>query len=107
VNNPKYPDIARDYATTFARLKALRADVFLAPHADAYRLESKLRRRGNGPNPFIDPQEFPAFVAQAEEGFSGNCGRNNPPRRKLAGPINFSHLPAPGVFVESLREGGS
>jgi len=67
-----------------------------APHADAYRLESKLRRRGNGPNPFIDPQEFPAFVAQAEEGFSGNCGRNNPPRRKLAGPINFSICPLRG-----------
>jgi metallo-beta-lactamase class B len=69
VNNAKYPEIARDYAATFRKLKALPCDVFLAPHASFFGLEEKARKAGHGPNPFVDPKSFPDYVARAEQNF--------------------------------------
>lgn len=61
-----YPDIARDYKASFARLDKMRADVFLAPHGDQFGLEGKLARMKPGaPNPFIDPGELPRFLIQS------------------------------------------
>jgi metallo-beta-lactamase class B len=65
-NNPRYPDIARDYAATFRKLKALPCDVFLAPHATFFGLEEKARRVGEGVNPFVDAKAFHDFVNKAE-----------------------------------------
>ena len=71
VNNPKYPNIVQDYLATFAKLKALPCDVFLAPHAGFFNLAEKMRRveLGEKPNPFIVPGEFTAFLQKAEEAF--------------------------------------
>ena len=69
VNNPKYPDIARDYAATFRKLKALPCDVFLAPHASFFGLEDKARRVTEGANPFVDPKAFSEYISKAEENF--------------------------------------
>jgi metallo-beta-lactamase class B len=71
VNNPKYPDIARDYAATFRKLKALPCDVFLAPHASFFGLEDKARRVAEGadPNPFVDPKAFSEYINNAEQNF--------------------------------------
>lgn len=66
VNNSRYPDIARDYAATFRKLKALPCDVFLAPHASFFGLEEKARQVGKGINPFIDAKAFREFVNKAE-----------------------------------------
>ena len=69
VNNSKYPEIARDYAATFRKLKALPCDVFLAPHASFFGLEEKAREVGSGKNPFVDANAFRKYVASAEENF--------------------------------------
>jgi metallo-beta-lactamase class B len=69
VNNSKYPQIARDYAATFRKLKALPCDVFLAPHASFFGLEEKARRAGHGANPFVDATAFQEFVTKAEQAF--------------------------------------
>ncbi len=69
VNNSKYPEIARDYAATFRKLKALPCDVFLAPHASFFGLEEKARRIGHGMNPFVDGKAFQEFVTKAEQTF--------------------------------------
>jgi metallo-beta-lactamase class B len=69
VNNSKYPEIARDYAATFRKLKALPCDVFLAPHASFFGLEEKARRVGQGMNPFIEANAFQEFVTKAEQTF--------------------------------------
>jgi metallo-beta-lactamase class B len=66
VNNSRYPDIARDYAATFRKLKELPCDVFLAPHASFFGLEEKARHVGEGANPFIDAKAFREFVNNAE-----------------------------------------
>jgi metallo-beta-lactamase class B len=69
VNNPKYPEIARDYATTFRKLKALPCDVFLAPHASFFGLEEKALHAGEEANPFVDAKAFREFVTKAEQNF--------------------------------------
>jgi len=69
VNNSKYPEIARDYAATFRKLKALPCDVFLAPHASFFGLEEKAREVGTGKNPFVDAKAFEKYVVIAEQNF--------------------------------------
>jgi len=69
VNNAKYPEIARDYAATFRKLKALPCDVFLAPHASFFGLEEKAQQVGAGKNPFVDAKAFQKYIATAEQNF--------------------------------------
>jgi metallo-beta-lactamase class B len=69
VNNAKYPEIGRDYAATFRKLKTLPCDVFLAPHASFFGLEEKAREVGAGKNPFVDAKAFQKYVATAEQNF--------------------------------------
>jgi metallo-beta-lactamase class B len=68
-NNPKYPKIAEDYATTFRVLKSLPCDVFLAPHAGFYNGLGKAEklRAGAKENPFVDPQGYREFVSRREK----------------------------------------
>lgn len=53
VNNPKYPNIAADYARTFRVQKELACDVFLAGHGSQYGLAEKYK-----PGQAYDPQRF-------------------------------------------------
>ena len=71
VNNLKYLQIAGDYAATFAKLKSLPCDVFLAPHGGFFDLAGKRERmiKGETSNPFIDNQSYRAFIRQSEEAF--------------------------------------
>jgi metallo-beta-lactamase class B len=70
VNNLKYPEIAADYQRSFARLRRLPCDVFLAPHGGFFHLEEKRARLGKGgANPFVDSTEFSAFLDDSERDF--------------------------------------
>jgi metallo-beta-lactamase class B len=68
VNNALYPEIAADYARTFALLKTLKCDVFLGPHGSFFDLDEKRQRlaRGAKENPFIDPRGYQRFVERTE-----------------------------------------
>jgi metallo-beta-lactamase class B len=70
-NNPKYPEIAADYAQTFRVLKSLPCDIFLGSHASFYNGLDKAEqlRQGAKRNPFVDPQGYREFVAQGEKTF--------------------------------------
>jgi len=73
---PQYPGVVKAYETTFARLKTMRADVFLAPHAEQFGLAAKRAKLGQpGPNPFLDPAELPAAVAASETAFKADLAR--------------------------------
>jgi metallo-beta-lactamase class B len=64
VPKPQYPGIIDDYRATFARLKEVRADVFLSNHKDFFDLWGKRSRLGQSTNnPFINADELQAFVA--------------------------------------------
>ncbi len=71
VENELYPGIADDYKKTFARLKALKADLFLGAHGAYYGLEEKYPRLGRGPNPFLDPDGYRSYVESKEQEFLG------------------------------------
>lgn len=68
-NNPKYPNIAEDYAKTFRVLKSLPCDVFLAAHASFYGGLDKAERlkKGETPNPFIDPRTYREHIERREK----------------------------------------
>jgi metallo-beta-lactamase class B len=76
VDPPQYPGIVADYEKTFARARTLQVDVFLGPHPEFFRMSDKRARLSSGgltaqdaPNPFVDPQEFGAFIAASEADF--------------------------------------
>ncbi len=76
VGNKAYPQIAADYEASFAKLKTLKADVFLAPHAIFYNPQKKLALRKDGaPNPFIDPGELQRFVAASQRAFEDELAK--------------------------------
>ena len=76
VNNTAYPRIVNDYRASIAKLKAMHADVFLAPHAGFYDPQGKLAaRKKGGPNPFIDSTALQSFMAKAEAAFNTELAR--------------------------------
>jgi metallo-beta-lactamase class B len=70
VNNTRYPQIATDYERTFRVLKGLPCDIFLGAHGNYYGMEAKYARmKEGGPNPFLDPAGYKAYVAEREQAF--------------------------------------
>lgn len=73
---PQYPGIVADYEQTFARLKAMSADVFLAPHAEQFGLaEKRAAMKDGAPSPFVDPTELQKVVADSEAAFRTQLAR--------------------------------
>jgi len=73
---PQYPGIVADYQNTFAKLKTMKADVFLAPHAEQFGLEGKRAKlTAGGPNPFVDPDELQRTVAASEAAFRAELAK--------------------------------
>jgi metallo-beta-lactamase class B len=70
VGNKRYPQIAQDFEKTFRVLKSLPVDVFLGAHGDYYGLAAKYARlKAGGPNPFIDPAGYKAYITDREAAF--------------------------------------
>ena len=68
--NKKYPQIAEDYVKTFSVLKSLPCDLFLGAHGSYFDLIGKYEKmKAGGPNPFIDPDGYRAYVAERDEAF--------------------------------------
>ncbi|MGA7415278.1 MAG: subclass B3 metallo-beta-lactamase [Bryobacteraceae bacterium] len=76
LNNPKNTHLIEDFNGTFAKLHQLPCDIFLAPHGELFHLsEKRARMRAGGPNPFIDPTEFAAYVNASEQDFRREVAR--------------------------------
>src|SRR4029453_7527687 len=70
VNNQSYPQIAGDYVKTFALLKTTPVDLFLGAHGAYFNLKDKLpKMTAGGPNVFVDPAGYDAYVAEREQAF--------------------------------------
>lgn len=72
VLQPAYPGIAQDLETTFAKLRELPCDIFLAPHGGQFAMAEKfarLDRHEESPNPFIDPTGWKALLDHMEQSF--------------------------------------
>jgi len=77
LNNAGYPAVARDFERTFQVLKSLRCDIFLGAHGGYYGMAEKYERlkRGEKPNPFIDPKGYAEHVDRAEKQFLDQLAR--------------------------------
>jgi metallo-beta-lactamase class B len=64
VGNPEYPEMAEDFAYTFARLKVLPVDLYLGAHGYWFNLERKraMLEAGAEINPFIDPEGYQSAI---------------------------------------------
>lgn len=71
LNNSAYPNIVADYAYSFALLKTLSCDVFLAPHGSFFGLDEKraLLEKSAKTNPFIDPKSYRRFISATERAY--------------------------------------
>jgi metallo-beta-lactamase class B len=60
IGNDKYPEIAQDYAYSFAIAKTLDVDVFLGGHGYWFNLKDKIERLKQRPeiNPFLNAEEY-------------------------------------------------
>ena len=68
--NPQYPGIVDDYKRTFAKLKTIKADVLLAPHAEQFDRVAK-RAKLDGPvNPIVREGELQALTQNMEADFT-------------------------------------
>lgn len=76
VGNRDYPQIADDYVRSFATLRKLPCDVFLAAHGSFYDLAGKYPRLAKGgPNPFIDHAGYLAYIDLKERQFNAELAR--------------------------------
>jgi metallo-beta-lactamase class B len=70
VGNKNYPTIAQDYEKTFKVLRSLPVDLFLGAHGAYFGMKAKYERmKAGGPNPFIDPAGYHAYVTDREAAF--------------------------------------
>jgi metallo-beta-lactamase class B len=69
-NDPKYPQMAADYAATFRTLHSLPCDIFLGAHGGYYDMLAKYAKLQAGDkNAFVDPAGYKAYVADREQAF--------------------------------------
>ena len=62
VGNKNYPTIVEDYERTFAKIRAMKADVFLTNHPFFFDMEQKRAAPvAAGKNPFVDPSALQRF----------------------------------------------
>jgi metallo-beta-lactamase class B len=68
--NEFYPEIAADFANTFAVLKSLPCDLFLGAHGSYYGMHERyaLLEKGQA-DAFVNPDGYKEFVAQKERAF--------------------------------------
>ncbi|MDM7921410.1 MAG: subclass B3 metallo-beta-lactamase, partial [Pyrinomonadaceae bacterium] len=70
VGNAAFPEIIEVFEATFAKLKKLKPDVFLASHGSAFDLAGKMSRLGDkSRNPFIETETYPAYLKSTETAF--------------------------------------
>jgi metallo-beta-lactamase class B len=71
VKNPAWPGVGDAYAASFKRLKAMRCDIFLAPHAAFFDLAGKRQKQqsGAGADAFVDPQGYHTFLDELEKNY--------------------------------------
>lgn len=68
LRRPPYPTIVDDYRSSIARLRGLRCDVFLAPHASMFSLSEKMARlKTVGPLVFVDADGCRRYLDGAAE----------------------------------------
>ena len=74
---PTWPGIAASFTRSFAVLRSIPCDVFLASHGSFFDLADKRKAllAGAKPNPFLDSKGYRAYVDRAEQRFREQVGK--------------------------------
>jgi metallo-beta-lactamase class B len=76
INDPKYPTMAADFTQQFKTLESLPCDIFLGAHGGYYdMLEKSAKLNSSTTNPFIDPEGYKTYVAERQQAFETELGR--------------------------------
>jgi len=76
VNDPKYPNMAADYAEGFRTLKALPCDIFLGAHGSYFDMLAKFARKQAGDtNAFVDPTGYQSYIAERQQAFEAELAK--------------------------------
>jgi metallo-beta-lactamase class B len=71
-----YPGMVAAYRTTFARVRKMKADIFLANHDSFFDLaEKRARQKAGDANAFVDPGELQRFNTAMEKAFEAELAR--------------------------------
>ncbi|ESQ76053.1 subclass B3 metallo-beta-lactamase [Asticcacaulis sp. AC402] len=87
VDNKAYPHIVRDYRIAFDRLETIDVDILLTSHPSVANMEAKYLKQKtikypeDKAQPFVDPTEFPRFVAQSRAAFEAELARQESARK--------------------------
>lgn len=100
-DSPKYPRIAEDYRRTFQVLESLPVDLYLHSHGQFFRLTEKAERarKGETPNPFIDPAGYRSYLRQVREKFDTQYAAES---QASAGPVRIGSTVSPPELVSSV-----
>jgi metallo-beta-lactamase class B len=81
VGNKVYPEIVSDYRKSFAKLKAMKADIFLTNHPEFADLDAKHSAQLAGKaDAFVDAGALPAFIKASEADFDAELARQTAPK---------------------------
>jgi metallo-beta-lactamase class B len=70
IHDPKYPQMAADYAAGFRTLKSLPCDLFLGAHGGYFDLLAKYPElKTASTNPFLDPTGYQSYVVERQQAF--------------------------------------
>jgi metallo-beta-lactamase class B len=84
----QYPGIVEDYRKTFAKAKAMKVDIPLAPHPEFFGLLPKSAKAKADPkasNPFNDPVAFQPYIGRLEADFERTLKERTEAAAKPAG----------------------
>lgn len=80
VNEPSYPGIREDFESTFSTLAALRPDIWLMPHNEAYGLFERLERaKTEGLQAWLDRAGYKTWVAEQRTKFEAAVANESQP----------------------------
>ncbi len=75
---PAYPGIVENYRATFARVRAVQADVFLPNHSNFFDLDARrTRQRAGEANAFVDAAALQRFNSALETAFEAELARQH------------------------------
>jgi metallo-beta-lactamase class B len=87
VNNPKYPQIASDYAQGFRTLKSLPCDIFLGAHPSYFDMDVKYPRfQAGDTQAFVDPAGYKSYIAEREQAFETELAKQRAAQKHSATP---------------------
>lgn len=83
LDNKKYPSIIPDYTSTFAKMKRVKPDVFLASHGSFFDILEKAEKFHRFPavNPFIDAEGYTNYVERTHTAFLAQLKKEQDAKR--------------------------